>query len=271
MAALHQLEFFLLRYSGDATKRESINLGVVAIAPENGAPGGFADVRFIRNWRRLHCFDPLADVEELQAIEREIRRDLQDPKARAELLKRFSDTHSNSIRLDQLRGCLTASPVKELERLSSIYLETPGATEKRELGGRQRILQIMRGELGKAGILGNMIPDVPMSTYTKPGDPLKLDFGYPRGEGFKFLHAVALAQRVEHGMTLAARFPQIAAGMREKAQANAWLTAVVEDDLPERNEVTFALGMLEDNGIRVARVAEMPQIAEEIRVELAGI
>lgn len=62
MAGLQQLEFFLLRYAGDATKGESINLGVVAISPEG--QGGFADVRFIRNSRRLNCFDPLADVEE---------------------------------------------------------------------------------------------------------------------------------------------------------------------------------------------------------------
>ena len=69
MAVLQQLEFFLLRYAGDVTKGESINLGVVAIAPSEGDSGEFADVRFIRNWRRLHCFDPLADFEELQAIE----------------------------------------------------------------------------------------------------------------------------------------------------------------------------------------------------------
>src|SRR5437763_8011348 len=99
MADLKQLEFFLLRYSGDATKRESINLGVVAIAAENGEPGGFADVRFTRNWRRLQCIDPLVSVEELQAIEREIQQDLADPQKRAELLKKTSDSWSNVIQL----------------------------------------------------------------------------------------------------------------------------------------------------------------------------
>src|SRR5271165_455299 len=233
MAALQHLEFFLLRYSGDVTKGESINLGVVAIAPENGEPGGFADVRFIRNWRRLHCFDPLADVEEVQAIEREVRQDLQDPEKRAQLLKRLSDSYSNVIRFDRLQGCLTQSPALELEKLSAMYLETPAGTERREPTGRQRILNVMRDELEKAGVLAMMQANVPMAEFTKPGDPLKLDFGYSSGGGFKFLHAVSLATRVEQGMILAARFPQIAVGMQQKKQAKAWLTAVVDDELDQ--------------------------------------
>src|ERR1700686_4259808 len=175
MAVLHQLEFFLLRYAGDATKGESINLGVVAITPSASGSSEFADVRFIRNWRRLHCFDPLADVEEVQAIEREIRQDLQDPQRRADLLKRLTDSWSNVIRFEPLQGCLTESPALELERLNTIYLETPSGTEKREITGRQRILSVMREELQKAGVLPLMQTKIAVSEYTRPGDPLKLD------------------------------------------------------------------------------------------------
>jgi hypothetical protein len=271
MAVLQQLEFFLLRYSGDVTKGESINLGVVAIAPENGEPGGFADVRFIRNWRRLHCFDPLADVEVVQAIEREVRQDLQEPEKRAQLLKRLNDFYSNVIRFDRLQGCLTQSPALELEKLSAMYLETPAGIEKREPSGRQRILNVMRDELEKAGVLPFMLHRVPMAEYTKPGDPLKLDFGYPVGDCLKFLHAVSLTQKqgVDQGMMLAARFPQIAAGMLQKKQVKAWLTAVVDDEVDRsRDEVGFALEMMQESGIVVARSAEMPPIAEGISLEL---
>lgn len=272
MAALQELEFFLLRYAGDATKGESINLGVVAIAPENGEPSGFADVRFIRNWRRLHCFDPLADVEEVQAIEREVRQDLQDPEKRAQLLKRLSDSYSNVIRFDRLQGCLTQSPALELEKLSALYLETPAGAERREPTGRQRILNVMRDELEKAGVLAMMQTSVPLAEYTRPGDPLKLDFGYSSRDGFKFLHAVSLAQRqgVEQGMMLAARFPQIAAGMQRRKQVKTWLTAVVDDEVDRtRDEVGFALEMMQESGIVVARVAEMAGIAEAVRLQLS--
>jgi len=269
MAALHQLEFFLLRYAGDATKGESINLGVVAIAPSAGGSGEFADVRFIRNWKRLHCFDPLADVEEVQAIEREIRQDLRNPQRRADLLKRLTDSWSNVIRFEPLQGCLTESPALEMERLNTIYLETPAGTEKREISGRQRILNAMRDELHKAGVLALMQTNIAVSEYTRPGDPLKLDFGYPADDGFKFLHAVSLAQRVEQGMLLAAKFPRIAASMQAKRDVKAWLTAVVDDDVDRsRDEVNVALDMLQENGIIVARAGEMPEIADGIRLAL---
>ena len=267
MAALHQLEFFLLRYAGDATKGESINLGLVAIAPEDGS-AGFADVRFTRNLRRLHCFDPLVDTDELEALEREIRRDLQDPQKRSELIRRAGDAWSNIIQFDQLQGCLAESPAKELEKLSSLYLETPTPTDKREISGRMRILSYMKDELEKAGVLPFMSRDVSVAEFTAPGDPLKIDFGYSAPGGFKFLQAVSLSQRSEAAMMLAARFPTIAASMQEKKGAKAWLMAVVDDALPRRDDVDFALEMMRENGIVVARVAEMPEIAEGIRLEL---
>ena len=268
MAELQQLEFFLLRYAGDATKGESINLGVVAIAPPHGTASGFADVRFIRNWRRLNCFDPLADTNEVQAIEREIRRDLEDPQKHADLMKRLNDSWSNLVRFDRLQGCLTESPALEMERLSTIYLETPQFVEARELTGRQRILHVMRDELQKAGVLEKVRADVSEVEFTKSGNPFKLDFGYQAGSDFKFLHAVSLAQRVESGMMLAARFPKLAAGIQEKRSAKAWLTAVVDDDLPEEGEVDYVLRLMRDAGITVVPKAEMPRIAEGIRLEL---
>jgi hypothetical protein len=88
---------------------------------------------------------------------------------------------------------------------------------------------------------------------------------------FKFLQAVSLKPRVDSAMMLAARFPQIAAGVKQKNQAEAWLTAVVDDEIDgNRDEVRFALEMMQESGIVVARAAEMPQVAEGIRLELSA-
>jgi hypothetical protein len=66
MADRRQLEFFLLRYVPDAVKNEFVNIGLVMVEP--GANGdGFADVRFTRDWRRVRCLDPQADVDMLGA------------------------------------------------------------------------------------------------------------------------------------------------------------------------------------------------------------
>ena len=267
MAALQQLEFFLLRYAGDVTKGESINLGVVAIAPGDGS-AGFADVRFTKNWRRLHCFDPLADSDELDALEREIRLDLQDPQRRAELLRRTGDSWSNLIQLDRMQGCLTESPAKELEKLSSIYLETPTVSERRELGGRQQILTHMKDELEKAGVMPFMQRDISVAEYVQSESLPRFDLGYSSGQSFKFLQAVSLRQRVNTGLVWAKRFPQVATGMKEKKGIAVWMTAIVDDDLPQAEEVPITLDLMKESGIVVARAGEMPKIAEGIRLEL---
>ena len=268
MADLQKTVFLLLRYCGNPTKRESINIGLVALPAEPDGLDDFAEVRFTQNWRRLQCFDPLVDMEELQGIEREIRQDLHDPIRRSDLLKRAGDAYSNNVRVDLLRGCLSESPAKEIEKLSSLYLETPAAEAKRDLAGRQRILQVMRDELQKVGVLKTMRPEVPEAEFTQPGNPFKLDFGYQAGADFKFLHAVSLAHRVESGLMLAARFPKLAAAIQEKRSAKAWLTAVVDDDLPKEGEANYALRIMRDAGITVVPTAEMPRIAEGIRIEL---
>ncbi len=268
MADFEHLEFFLLRYAGDITKGESINLGVVAFAPESG----FADVRFIRSWRRLHCFDPLVDIEELQAIERDIVRELQEPQRWAELRKRMDDSWSNGMQVTALQGCQTnLSPAMELERLSAIYLETPSVAEPRPLSGRQRILNVMRDEFEKAGVLGLMQRDVPIAEYLKFGDELQFDFSYALAHDLKFLHAVSLRQGTDRGKVLALQFPEIAAGVQARRGLKAWLMAVVDDELDrDRREVDVVLNMMQDSGIVVARAAEMPRIAVGIRAELMG-
>jgi hypothetical protein len=267
MAVRQKLEFLLIRYCGDPTKGESINVGVVAISGE-GEPS-FADLRFSHNWRRLYCFDPLADIEEIYALEREIRQDLLNPQRRAEFMKRMGDSYSNNLRIEALQACLTESPAEELQLLSSMYLETPPRTQERELGGRRQLLSVMHDELQKAGVLQLMLSDVGIAEFTRPGDPLKLDFAYPAGKNLKLLHAVSLTQRVETGMMLAAKFPKIAAGMQAKKSIKAWLTAIIDDDLDRnRGDVGFALDMMQESGILIVPAAEMPRIAEGIRLEL---
>ncbi len=111
--------------------------------------------------------------------------------------------------------------------------------------------------------------EIPAAHYTKPGDPFRFDFGYRVGAEIKLFHAVSLKASVEQAITLAARYPKIADGIRQKIQANPSLTAVVDDDLDRTlGEVEFALSALEEEKIQVAAVAEMPLIAERARLEL---
>jgi hypothetical protein len=265
MAAKRNLEFFLLRYVPDAVKDEFVNIGLVMIEPgANGA--GFADVRFTRDWRRVRCLDPQADVEMLAALEREIRGQLGGD--RATLLRRLEDSFSNVIQLSPAKGCLAEDPARELDAMASMYLEAARVGASREASGRQRILEKMREAWEQAGVAKFLNP-VPVAAYTRAGDPFKFDFGYRVGGAIKLFHAVSLKASVDAAVMLAARYPKIAEGMVAKDAAAAALTAVVDDELDRnKDEIGFALGMMEENRIRVAAAAEMSGIAERVRVEL---
>ena len=148
MKERRQCEFFLLRYAPDAVKDEFVNVGVVLV--ESG--GHWADVRFTRDWKRVRCLDPDADVEMLEGLEREIRERLvEGGDSREWLLKRMEDTFSNTIRLTASKAVLADSPQEELGRLAEMYLER---TKKgaRTVSGRMQVFQTMRGEFERQGV-----------------------------------------------------------------------------------------------------------------------
>ena len=268
MAEKRQLEFFLLRYVPDAVKDEFVNIGLIMLEPGvNGA--GFAEVRFTRDWRRVRCLDPQADVEILEALEQDIRAHLQDERDREAVLRKLEESFSNLIQLSPRKACLAAEPAKEIETLARLYLEAPKPAAVRLASGRQQILRGMRAGFEQAGIWRLLTHGIPVDVYTKPGDPFKFDFGYRVGNAIKILHAVSLKTSVDQAVTLAARYPAIASGMTQKMNASPFLTAVVDDRLDRGDrQVQFALDMMEDAQVQIAALGEIPKIAEAARREL---
>jgi hypothetical protein len=266
MAKRKQLEFFLLRYVPDAVKGEFVNIGVVMLEP--GIAGGFADVRLTTDWRRARCLDPQVDVEMLESLAGEIRKDLGNAENQAALLKRMQDSYSNLIQLSPTIGCEAENPAVELEATASLYLKSERAVGERESKGRRKIFETMRDSFERAGVLAFVLP-VPAAPYTRSGDPFRFDFGYRHESVLKLFHAVSLKNSVDSALTLAARYPRIVPGITKVVGDLPVLTAVVDDDLDrKRDDVQFALGMMEEERIRIAVAAEMPLIADVARVEL---
>lgn len=260
-----QCEFFLLRYVPDAVKDEFVNIGVVMLE----ADAGFADIRLTRDWRRVRCLDPGVDVEMLEAMEREVRARLADVTDRDLLMRKLEESLSNTVQLSTAKGCLTDDPRKEIEELASMYLETKRAGEKREAGGRQRLLGGMRMAFEQAGVWAHLRQGIAVSQYTNKGDPLKIDCGYRPNGVVKLFQAVSLATDVNAAKVLAFSYPRIAEGIERDEKANTALTAVVEDELDRGDEgIQFALAIMEQSKIRIVVVSEMPGIAELARKEL---
>lgn len=268
MAEKRHLEFFLLRYVPDAVKGEFVNFGLMAI--ENGPNGAeLIDVRFTRDWGRVLCLDPQADLDVLSALQKEIRQEIGRTKDQVTLLKKMEDSFSGAVQLSAVMPVLTErTAVSEIEDAARMFLESPKLTRKREPAGRQKILATMRDEFEKAGVLP-LLNAVPAEPYTKPGDPFEFDFGYRYGSEIKLFHAVSMRASVDSAVMLAARYPKIVPMMAQLTATTPLLTAVVEDELDRtRSEVGFALEMMEESGIRVSTTGEMASIAEVARREL---
>jgi Protein of unknown function (DUF3037) len=268
LADRRQLEFFLLRYVPDAVKGEFVNFGVLAL--ENGPNGvELIDVRVTKDWGRLLCLDPQADLDVLSALEKEIRQEVGRTKDQLTLLRKMEDSFSNLVQISPVMRALTErTAVAEIEDVARMFLETPKLRRTREPAGRQKILETMREEFDKAGVLA-LLNAVPTEPYTKPGDPFKFDFGYRFGGEIKLFHAVSMKASVDAAVMLAARYPKIVPTMAQITGAAPMLTAVVESELDRtRSETGFALEMLEESKIRIAQTAEMEGIAELARREL---
>ena len=267
MAEPRQLEFFLLRYVPNAVQDEFVNIGLVMLEPG----GDFADVRFRRDWRRVRCFDPQADVEMLEALEAETRRELQQGQARGVLLRKLNESASNLIQISATRACLAEEPAREIETLARLYFEGPKPAGRGERSGRTRLYESIDESFKQAGIGELIIRGIPVAPYTKAGDPFKFDFGYRIGSTIKVFHAVSMKSSIDQAVLLASRYPAIGDGISRKLQALPVLTAVTEDELDRTQEqVQFAVSMLEDARIRVAIAAEMPLLAEQARKEITG-
>ncbi len=278
MAELKQCEFYLLRYVPDAVKDEFVNLGVVLL--ETGTDENvFTDVRFTRDWRRVRCLDPEADVELLESFEGEMRRMLQSraaevinyraPMSRREwLLKLLEDSLSNTLQITTAKAVLTESPQEELGKLAQAYLESQ-AHARRAQSGRRVIYAAMREAFEGAGVWALGRRDIKLADYGNKGDPLKIDFGYRPNGVIKMFQAVSLETDVDAAKVLAFSYPALRDGLRRAENAGSELTAVVEDGLSRDDDgIGFALATLAASEIRVAAVSEMPGYAERARVEM---
>ncbi len=267
MSDRRQVEFFLLRYVPHAVRQEFVNIGVLMV--EGGANGAvLADVRFAKDWRRVRGLDPQVDLEVIEALLRDLRREVGEVRDRATLLRKLEDQFSNVIQLSGPMQVLATNTAEEMETLASMFVDESKVAATRILTGRARILGTMRDAFEQAGVAKFVVP-VPVEPYTKAGDPFQFDFGYRVGKEMKLFQAVSLKANVDAAVMLAARYPKIAPVMEKMIGATAGLTAVIDDGLDRSAEaVQFALSMMEEERIRVAVAAEMPGIAEVARREL---
>ena len=276
-------EFFLFRYVPDVVKGEFVNIGVLlreAAGTGTGTPG----VRFTRDWSRVRCLHADADVALLEGLEQEIAERVRagvsarEPKAVLEVLE---DSLSNSVQMTEPRATLAENVSTEIELLMRLYVEPMRVPRTREKGGRARVQTAMRTEFERAGVWGLMRKRIAAATYTRSGDPLKIDCGY-RAETqrntnstVKMFHAVSLAGDVESAKGLAFSASQLREGVARVEGGRLELTAVVEprrtlaaEDGDELERYQFGVETMERQEIRVVTLSDLARVAVTAQREL---
>jgi hypothetical protein len=271
-----QCEFSLIRYVPDVVKGEFANIGVVL--REAGRADGAA-VRFTRDWSRVRCLDPNADVELLESLETEIAERLRagpNQGVNAErvnakpVLATLEDTLSNSVQLTEMRGTLAESLPAEMEQLMRMYVEPLKAPAvRRKAAGRGAIAGKIRDEFERAGVWNLMRKRIAASQYTRPGDPLKIDCGYRNGR-VRMFQAVSLENDAEAAKGLAYSADALRAGVSRIEGVDLELTAVIEPvaSVGDAEMYGFGVGAMESAAIRVLTTTDLGRVAETARREL---
>jgi Protein of unknown function (DUF3037) len=275
MADLRKFDFFLLRYTPNAVRDESVNIGLV-MTERGGDGGGFADVYFTTSWARVQSLDPTVDIDLLEAFGREIKNKFVSASDRVMLLNELLEHYSNSIQLSPVISCMAEDPVREMKYLASNLVEavtTVGDAEKmgrsQKTSGRPWIYQAMTDEFKVEGIWELLNKDIPASPYTVEGDPLTFDYSYQFGNKMKIFQAVSFVERVSESVNFARAFAGLAPTLAQQKAVEPVFTAVVENqyDASDKN-VKLAIAFIENAKGRVAKLSEMHGITETARLEL---
>ena len=273
-------EFFVVRYVPDVTKGEFVNIGIVLrVAEQEAGVKREAQVRFTRNWRRVLCLDPHADIDLLVAIEEEWASVLASDQAEP-FMAHLGSSLSNSIQITEPRASLAQSLDLELNQLSSMYVESKLQVLS-QLDERSALVKGMRSQFEDAGVWSHMLKKIPASQYTQAGDPMRLDCGYRSNGTLRIFHAVPFRGRLTAAKAFAYAAPLLAKGVLARESRTLDLIAVIESPLElfktsEHGEISaearefyqFGVELLNHEGIRVLPTTGLTRAAEAAKTEL---
>ena len=269
-------EFQLIRYVPDTLRNEFVNVGALLREQASNQDGPRMEFRFTRDWRRVRCIDPDADITLLEGLESELRLRLEND--RDGKMKRIVDeSFSNSVQLTDPKAYLAESLPAGVEELMRLYVDPPKRERLPKLSGRAAIQTAMRAEFEHAGVWNLLRKRIAASDYTRPGDPLRIDAGYRPNGVIRMFHAVSLEPGLDIAKVLAFSAEALRAGVKRVEKAGLELTAIVEpvskttgedEDGDRLAMYRFGVETMEEAQIRVLTTSDLGRVAETARREL---
>jgi|SRR5580658_1484011 SOS regulatory protein LexA len=118
MGEKRQLELYLLRFLRHALRDDFVTVGLLMLESD----GGFADVRFTRDWKMLQCLAPDVELEWFEMVEREIRGKMGSLFRREELMELMNGRFGTMLDVAPTKAVLTEDPPREMDVLAGMYL-----------------------------------------------------------------------------------------------------------------------------------------------------
>ncbi len=134
-----------------------------------------------KDWGRVLCLDPQADVEVFAALQREIRAGDREVEGSGGFDERMQDSFSGVVQLSPVIPALTGGrvPAEEIEVVARVFWRRQAATG-REPAGQTKDSGNDARSFEKAGVL-EFLNAIPAAPYTKAGDPSSLILGTGSG------------------------------------------------------------------------------------------
>ena len=271
-----QCDFSLVRYVPDPVKNEFVNIGVML---REAARPDAPVVRFTKDWARVRCVDPDADIDMLEAMETEMRRRLLESASDATpLMKTIEDSFSHQLQMTEPKAFLAENASAGMEELMQLYVEPRRQRARQALSGRQAIARNMRTQFEHARVWDLMRKRIAASAYTKPGDSLqnRLRLSAQRsgadvsrrvslrrcgaGESTGLQLAVAAGWRGSSG--------ECGAGTDGNCEPLRNSNGEVSVDEDHVEQYRFGVETMEAQQIRVLTVSDLERVAETAKREL---
>jgi Protein of unknown function (DUF3037) len=247
-ASSRSLAYRVLRYTPNLVRDEFVNIGVLVFDPESGErrlrlieeEGEYARVR------RLH---PRVDETLLRAL----RNDLEDRFANAselfrgngqahqegngqadwlKLLEKWDNMLSNALQLAPQKGTFADDLDLELERLYGDHVAPERGTARVGAPGSRATMRTYCQQVFQQARVWNRIQNgVRVSGFTFPGDPMRIDYGYPKDRPRGFLQTVSVTRAPGDVKSLAYTVERI----RDKVKDSEF-TAVTDVHLIAENQ-----------------------------------
>jgi len=248
--------FQLVRYAPNRLSDEFYNIALLLYGPG----GGLIDARFAPDFLRLRCH-PLADLEFLHQLKQDFENRQLAGEGFAGYVEGLRLNLSQGLHLSEEKAFEGGHPVEEIERLARTYLATPRRSEVRPVevlpGTRRWIHGRLQETLRMYHVLERLDAGVEVGSFVSPRFAFQMDYGYRPNGRSRYLHALSLRHDMNDAPRLCFVFERI------RGRADATLTAVVDDSLPEDTRE-----LLGSSGIEACAVAKLDGLALAVRQDL---